>query len=151
MSKDDLEESGTEPGAGYILVDFDRTLSLYRGWSKDGKNIGPPIPAMVERVIRWLKSGVEVRLFTARASRYEPGEMAVLRAWCVTHLGKELKIQNWKDFNCIAIWDDLAIGVEANTGFRDSVYNNDDPLSPLEEEELVDAALEQLEGKRDQS
>lgn len=148
MSKDDLEATGGGPG--YILVDFDRTLVLYNGWGVHGENFGPPIPAMVERVVRWLKLGIEVRLFTARASRYKPDEMAMLRAWCKQHLGQEIKIQNYKDFDCIAIWDDLAVAVEPNTGFRDTVYNEEDPLSKDEEQELVDIALNQLEASRNE-
>jgi hypothetical protein len=143
MSKDDLEATGG--GAGHYLVDFDRTLVRYDGWDIHGEGFGTPVPAMVERVVRWLKSGIEVRLFTARASRYKPDEMAVLRAWCVQHLGQELKIQNYKDFDTIAIWDDLATGVQPNTGFRESTYCEGDPLSAAEEEELVDIALKQLE------
>ena len=146
MSKEDVEASGGGPG--YILVDFDRTLVLYAGWKQHGTDFGPPIPAMVERVVRWLKSGQDVRLFTARASRYKPDEMAVLRAWCVENLGQEIPIQNWKDFDCIAIWDDLAVSIEPNTGFRESVYCAEDPLSEGEEQELVDIALNQLEASR---
>lgn len=147
MSKEDLH--ATSGGKGYILVDFDRTLARYDGWAKHGKNVGEPIPAMVERVVRWLKLGQDVRLFTARASRYQPDEMAVLRAWCVQHLGQEIPIQNWKDFGCVAIWDDLAVGVEANTGFRESTYCEEDPLTDTEEKELVDLALLNLESSRD--
>lgn len=125
MSKIDLKQRNE--GEGYILVDLDRTLARYNSWMDDGEKIGPPIPAMQERVVRWLHAGREVRLFTARASRYVPEERAKITAWCKEHLGQELVIQNWKDFKCVAIWDDLAVGVESNTGYR-LTQDVEDPL-----------------------
>lgn len=135
MSADDLRYRGE--GEGYILVDFDRTLSVYiTGQDNDG--FGDPVPAMQERVVRWLHAGRDVRLFTARASRNDPAEMDRLRGWCVEHLGKEIPIQNWKDFHCVAIWDDLAITVEANTGWRKTCeVDHLDPLESNEEYELI--------------
>lgn len=135
MSALDLKQRGE--GDGYILVDLDRTLARYNSWLDNGENIGPPIPAMQVRVIRWLQLGKDVRIFTARASRYDVVERRKIRDWCKTHLGAELPIQNWKDFNCVAIWDDLAIGVEANTGWRRTHDVGDDPLDMDQELELV--------------
>jgi hypothetical protein len=139
MSAQDLKERGD--GEGYILVDFDRTLVRYRSWALDGTNFGVPIPAMVERVQRWLHLGKEVRIFTARASRHDPAEITKIETWCQDNFGKVLKVQNWKDFHCTQIWDDLAVTVEANTGLRLSVGVEDDPLKVKDEVELVDAAV----------
>jgi hypothetical protein len=50
---------------GWIGVDLDGTMAYYDGW-KGADHIGEPIPAMVERVKRWLAEGREVRIFTAR-------------------------------------------------------------------------------------
>lgn len=135
----------------YILVDLDRTLSLYISQKRDGKRIGPPIPANVERVVRWLKMGEDVRLFTARASRYDIEERAEIDAWCEKYIGQKLKVQNWKDFDCKAIWDDIAVTVEPNTGFREPSYCDHDPISKDEEEELVDIGLNQLEAAQIES
>jgi hypothetical protein len=136
MSEIDLKERNEGPG--YILVDFDRTLATYRSWNSSGNAIGEPIPAMVERVKRWLHMGVDVRIFTARASRNDPAERQAIETWCERHVGKKLPIQNWKDFGCIAIWDDLAITVEANTGWRATIDPcGGDPISHNEEYELL--------------
>lgn len=139
MSQTDLD--ARNEGQGYILVDLDRTLAYYVSWKESGRTIGKPIPAMQERVVRWLHAGRDVRIFTARASVADPAMMDEIRGWCVEHLGKELPIQNWKDFHCVAIWDDLAITVENNTGWRTTCEKEHlDPLAPEEEYELVAAA-----------
>lgn len=111
---------------GWIGVDLDGTLAHYDGW-KGERHIGEPIPVMVARVIEWVKSGREVRIFTARVtenltggkSRASPDEMRhIIRAWCKTHLGFELPITNVKDYQMIELWDDRAVQVIPNTGER---------------------------------
>lgn len=137
MSAKDLAQRGDPDG--YILVDLDRTLARYEDWTTNGETIGAPIPVMVERVVRWLKMGKDVRIFTARASRVplQP-EIERIQAWCATHIGKVLPVQNWKDFGCIAIWDDLAITVEANTGWRWTAHSEEkDPLDMDEELDIL--------------
>lgn len=102
-----------------ILVDFDKTLAHYETWEINGSKLGQPIPAMVERVKYWLAMGKDVRVFTARAAPSSPRHKEDIEAitdWCVEHIGQPLPVQNWKDFQCEAIWDDLAISIEANTG-----------------------------------
>lgn len=147
MSAKDLEQRGE--GDGYILVDLDRTLAFYDSWEVNGEAIGEPVPAMAERVTRWIRAGRDVRIFTARASRTgTPGlvEREKIEAWCVEHLGKALPIQNWKDFHCIAIWDDLAISIEPNSGWRrTSDLGALDPLTELEEWELMGYDVEAFE------
>lgn len=133
MESKDKERDG-EPG--YILVDFDRTLATYTSFDRDGQKLGEPIPAMVERVQRWLHTGEDVRIFTARASRYNVKEREAIEAWCQAHVGKVLPIQNWKCFKCKAIWDDLAVTVEANTGWRLTMDEMGDPLDADEETDL---------------
>lgn len=139
MSAKDLAERG-ESG-GYILVDFDRTLATYTSWNENGERLGAPVPVMVERVKRWLSLGIDVRIFTARASRQDPVELRRIKAWCELYIGKELPVQNWKDFGCVAIWDDLAITVEANTGWRLTTQKSgEDPLDFEEELEFLDSS-----------
>lgn len=127
---------------GYILVDFDRTLATYTTWEQMGPTLGDPIPAMVERVRRWLAAGEDVRIFTARAAPNNPRlelDTAAIRDWTRTHVGQALEVTNQKDFMCKAIWDDIATTVEANTGWRwsASTESQPDPLNHEEEMRLT--------------
>jgi hypothetical protein len=101
-------------GWGWIGVDLDGTLAEYHGWVA-ADHIGPPIPAMVERVKAWLAEGRQVRIFTARVS--DPAEtIEPIKAWCREHLGRELPVTNVKDYGMVELWDDRAVTVEPNTG-----------------------------------
>ena len=95
-------------------MDFDKTLAYYENW-KGIEYLGEPIPAMADRVRRWLAQGQEVRIFTARASHGEP-QITYIQDWCEKHLGQRLAVTCCKDFSMIALYDDLAHRVEANTG-----------------------------------
>lgn len=136
---------------GHILVDFDKTLAFYDTWEKNGANLGHPIPAMVERIKRWLSKGQEVRIFTARASSNNPrrdSDVKKIQGWCTEFLGQPLPITNEKDFETIAIWDDRAVTVEPNTGWRWSAElpeGHQDPLTFEEEAEFGDIALGRME------
>lgn len=103
---------------GWVGVDLDGTLAHYEGWN--GGKIGRPVEAMVERVRTWLKLGLDVRVFTARVAEPDEDERAevvgAIEEWCEEHVGQKLKVTNVKDFSCIEIWDDRAVGVEENTG-----------------------------------
>lgn len=116
---------------GWIGVDLDGTLAHYEGWN--GGIIGPPIPRMVEKVKSLRRSGVPVRIFTARVTSVmglleeceseidrEYHRIASIRGeietWCLEHLGERLPITNVKDFSCIEIWDDRSKQVIPNTG-----------------------------------
>lgn len=122
---------------GHILVDFDRTIATYSSWAANGTNLGDPIPAMVERVRRWIEAGEDVRIFTARAAPNNPrvGEDTVaIQLWCREHVGMVLPVTNQKDFTTKAIWDDLAVTLEPNTGWRMTASMDDkDPLTHKEE------------------
>jgi hypothetical protein len=109
---------------GWIGVDFDGTLVTYDGWKGVG-HIGEPVPAMVERVKRWIAEGKEVRVFTARVwvegrGGDEEAEKArrSVQDWCEQHIGTRLAVTNVKDFGMSELWDDRAIQVEKNTGRR---------------------------------
>ena len=108
---------------GWIGTDLDGTLAEYEPGSPwNGVEIGPPIPAMVARVRRWLAEGRDVRVFTARAApingSYRPGRevIAAIEDWCLEHVGKVLPVTATKDYHCLEIWDDRAVQVERNTG-----------------------------------
>ena len=104
---------------GWIGVDLDGTLAHYDGWKGAG-HIGDPIPAMVERVKAWLEQGQRVKIFTARVSTadYQEREYvhAVIRTWCIDHIGAPLEITNRKDFAMIELWDDRCVRVRRNAG-----------------------------------
>ena len=107
---------------GWYGVDLDGTLAYYAGWNPQ---IGKPIPKMLKRVKKWLAEGKEVRIFTARISRF-PGTTdehventrKMIEEWCITHLGQKLQVTNVKEHDLIELWDDRAVQVVKNTGRR---------------------------------
>lgn len=109
--------------SGWIAVDLDGTFAHYEGW-KGADHIGPPIPAMLERIKRWLAEGREVRIFTARVytdgSPTRNAEAAAARGaierYCWEHLGRNLKVTCMKDYGMVEQWDDRAVRVVPNTG-----------------------------------
>lgn len=114
-------ESGNH--GGWIGVDLDGTLAHYDGW-QGADHVGAPVPAMAERVKRWLEEGRQVKVFTARVSSdgspRRDREACVARLaildWCKAHLGAELPVTCTKDFAMIELWDDRAVQVKLNTG-----------------------------------
>lgn len=103
--------------AGWIGVDLDGTLAEYDGWQGIG-HIGAPIPAMVERVQRWIKEGRTVKVMTARVSRANEARSAQLyiQMWTAEHIGAVLEVTCKKDFGMDELWDDRAVAVEPNSG-----------------------------------
>lgn len=101
---------------GWIGVDFDGTLATYEKGMAPA--LGEPIPAMVERVRRWLHQGIDVRIVTARASHpsFTLIDKAAMREWCIQHIGIALIITSAKDYETIELWDDRVVQVETNTG-----------------------------------
>lgn len=102
---------------GWIGVDLDGTLAEYDGW-QGIEHIGPPVPAMLERVKRWLEEGRTVKVFTARMS--EPMQANVVQhavwKWTTDVFGQHLIATCIKDFEMDELWDDRAVAVEPNTG-----------------------------------
>ena len=104
---------------GWIGVDFDRTLSVYR--TSEGRlYFGPPVPAMLERVKEWVALGHDVRIFTARiavnSNLLRNQIIQGLHNWTETYVGKALPVTNVKDQDMWVIFDDRALQVERNTG-----------------------------------
>lgn len=97
----------------WIGVDLDGTLAEYEGTTA---SIGPPIPAMLEKVKSILNEGIyDVRIFTARAS--VPQMIPEVEQWLVKECGlPKLKVTNTKDFAMVALYDDRAITIIPNTG-----------------------------------
>ncbi len=100
-------------GNRWIGVDLDGTLAEWDGW-KGHQHIGDPIPAMLERVKRWIKMDIEVRVFTARAS--VPEHIAPVERWLEKHGLGSLRVTNEKDYRMLQLWDDRCIQVIPNTG-----------------------------------
>ena len=98
---------------GWIGVDLDGTLAHYDGW-KGPSHIGTPVPAMLERVHRWLAEGQTVKIFTARCC--VPDQIPPIAAWLEQHGLSGLSITNVKDFGMIELWDDRCVRVIPNTG-----------------------------------
>lgn len=98
-------------------MDLDGTLAEYTGWVNE-ETIGKPIGPMVARVRAWLSRGLEVRIFTARATDItsKPNVKRVIQQWCAQHVGQVLPITNVKDYDMQLLWDDRAIQVVQNTG-----------------------------------
>lgn len=114
--------------SGWIGVDLDGTLAHYEGWN--GGEIGAPIPAMIQRVCKWLAAGREVRIVTARVGtsgkRNDQGvsddhafaaeQRTKIQEWCLKHVGIALEVTASKDFGMIELWDDRCVQVVPNTG-----------------------------------
>jgi hypothetical protein len=94
----------------WIGVDFDGVLATHDGTFKGEDHVGTPIKPMVDKVKKWIKDGIEVRIFTAR--RPSPA----VRRWSKEHLGQVLRITDKKDPEMIAFYDDRGVGVVRNTG-----------------------------------
>lgn len=121
--------SGVKRSRGWIGVDLDGTLAQYDGW-KDASHIGPPIGPMRDRVLRWLKEGIEVRIFTARVHPGDNGDRrnqavdadVAIRGWCLEHIGIVLPVTCSKDTHMIELWDDRCVQVQPNTGLPVSQF-----------------------------
>lgn len=102
---------------GWIAVDFDGTLAHYETWGGPTE-FGAPVPAMLERVKRWVAQGREVRIFTARYADLEHRDaiVAALGDWCERHGLPRLPVTNVKDLEMLEVYDDRAVQVISNTG-----------------------------------
>lgn len=98
---------------GWIGVDLDGTLAHYERWEGPDE-IGRPIQAMHNRVLRWLEEGREVRVFTARAAIAE--QIPAVRAWLDANGMEAVGITCQKDFGMLELWDDRCVRVVKNTG-----------------------------------
>jgi hypothetical protein len=102
---------------GWIGVDLDGTLAEYTTWLGP-YHIGKPIEPMLARIKAWREAGIEVKIFTARASSNDPTAITAIKNWCKVHVGEELEVTCTKDYQMIELWDDRAVQVIPNTGHR---------------------------------
>lgn len=104
----------------WVGFDLDGTLATIGEGEWDG-GIGEPIPQMVELLQKYIASGREVRILTARVASVN-GDFEVklqkeqIKWWCKKHLGVELKVTAEKDPGMLLLYDDRAIQVIPNTG-----------------------------------
>jgi len=108
---------------GWIGVDLDGTLAHYDGW-RGNDHIGEPIKPMLARVRRWLRDGLDVRIFTARVACIDDSSpqsmidavLVPIQNWCEKHVGQVLPVTCCKDMRMIELWDDRCKQVIPNEG-----------------------------------
>ncbi|ACN15657.1 hypothetical protein HRM2_25630 [Desulforapulum autotrophicum HRM2] len=98
---------------GWIGVDLDGTLANSERSFTLAK-IGEPVPKMAELVRSMVKSGVRVKIFTARAGDTE--QVQLVKTWLRTNGFPDFEVTNVKDYDMIRLYDDRAVQVIANTG-----------------------------------
>jgi hypothetical protein len=95
----------------WVGVDFDATLVEYA----PANGAGAPVMNIVTLVKDWLARGIDVRIFTARVD-LGPDHVAFVDEHVRRIFGRSLPITNVKTQGCVALYDDIAYRVEANTG-----------------------------------
>lgn len=100
----------------WIGVDLDGTLAEYHTWNGE-EHIGKPVQVMVDRVKLWLGRGINVKIFTARAST-GADQIKIIQDWLERQGLPRLEVTATKDYGMIEYWDDRAVQVESNTGRR---------------------------------
>lgn len=112
---------------GWIGIDLDAVLAYYDGW-KGVTEIGDPVPAMADRVVKWIQEGQKLKIVTARVYCGESGEPAgdryrdaqiarnAIEKWTLKHFGVIIPVTCCKDTKMITLWDDRCVQVKPNTG-----------------------------------
>jgi len=95
-------------------VDLDGTLAIYTIWGNVG-DIGEPIPDMKKWVLHWIKEGIKIKIFTARA--YKKEAIPDIRKWLFLNgFPLDLEITNIKGIDCDMIFDNNCREVMNNQG-----------------------------------
>lgn len=144
MVEEKHSENGGAATQGWIGVDLDGTLAVHGQY--DGVDrIGKPVKPMVKRIQEWLDAGLEVRVFTARAS--EPSLIPAVKKWLGKHRLGSLEVTNQIDRHCLEIWDDRAVRVVENTGNPvRSLSHAARPAAPILEEAFPHENRPKLDG-----
>lgn len=101
-----------------VAVDLDGTLAVLEP-SDDPYHIGPPVPAMVDRVRDWLDDGVEVWIFTSSINGPDVDrdeKIARIHDWLEQQDLPALNVTDVKEHFFKEYWDDRAVQVVENTG-----------------------------------
>ena len=109
----EIQDDLYDPKKRWYGVDLDRTLAEHNGW-KGVNHIGKPVPKMMERVKKWIDEGINVKIFTARASH--PKGIPPVKKWLKENGLPDLEITCIKDMHLVRIYDDRAVQVRSNTG-----------------------------------
>lgn len=96
----------------WIGVDFDGVLATYE--IMQGKQLGEPVSAMIQRVKSWHNEGKVVRVFTARAG--DGVQKKAVEDWLAEQGLAWVEVTNVKAFGMVELWDDRAVRVRKNTG-----------------------------------
>ncbi|WP_288842490.1 hypothetical protein [uncultured Deefgea sp.] len=99
----------------WIGVDLDGTLAESVVGNRAQYSIGEAIEPMLNRVKKWIDDGqFEVKIFTARAA--DNKQINGIQRWLDDNGIGGCKITNQKDADMVAIFDNISIRVEENTG-----------------------------------
>jgi hypothetical protein len=97
---------------GWVGFDFDGALVKFP--SGNGKTYGADNEEVVSFLRTLKQSGIEVRIFSARAGN--DGSRAIVQGWLIEHGLSDVAITDRKDFSMAALLDDLAITIDPATG-----------------------------------
>jgi hypothetical protein len=113
-------EKDMDSHAPEFAVDFDGCLAFYDGFKGHNlKQLGEPVPAMLEQVKYWLWTQNKVVIFTARATADKEGEFAIsqIKLWLKKYgIEEDLEVTNIKKRSFVAMYDDRAFHVIKNQG-----------------------------------
>lgn len=98
-----------------IAIDLDGTLAYFDGW-KGIEHIGNPIPSVVEKLIEKKNEGYAIKIFSARCMDLRAKKF--IGVWLDKNNIPYDDITNIKDSSMKEFWDDLAIRVPRNEGFK---------------------------------
>lgn len=108
----------------WIGFDLDGTLAVRCRGIFNPRDIGEPIPVMIELIKKYINEGKDVKILTARVSTngtvisiYNAvvGQYYI-RAWCKKHIGQKLDVVSVKDFRMQLLYDDCVVQVKTDTG-----------------------------------
>lgn len=97
----------------WVGFDLDGTLAEYHGW-KGKDHIGAPIPKTMAIAKEYIRKGVKIKIFTARAEFAD--QIPPIKAWCLENGLGDIEVTNIKDRGMIDLFDDRCHRVETNTG-----------------------------------
>lgn len=109
----------------WIGFDLDGTLVKYTSGDSSHCRIGEPIQPMCDLLKKYLDDGWRIKIMTARvgphgdhpkAEEQRLGSIKAVQDWTERTFGKRLEVTCCKDFLMVALFDDLAVQVEGNTG-----------------------------------
>jgi len=95
-------------------VNLDGCLAIYDRWDCID-NIGEPVESMKAWVLHWLKEGIKIKIFTARA--HNLNAIPYIKKWLFLNgFPLDLEITNIKGTDCDMIFDNNAREVLNNQG-----------------------------------